>query len=388
MVATTSATIAVLPGHLVEPAFYSRSGARFFADYIARLRRRSDSAPAFSTVEDLIATVPVVVGPDTPVVDIARRLADRDVHCAVADSGDGTYGIVTDAALGRRVVGDGVSPDAPTRAVTNPVVPVQLSDSSVEALIAMLDTRAEYLSVVDRSGTLRGALGARDFAKAPTTAGVGILEQLHRARDRAQLVELAKRAPAVLADIFERRLAAERVIRVYSSIVDAIIRQSLRLVFADHPDLPMNAFTWLCLGSHGSAKRHPCPGQLAERRPATQTATLTRASVTSTSCCPRRRSAGTTRRRPPMRDAAVRCVWPSGSPSRRRPLPGNYGKERACAVVVPTMSCGVSTETSGSARRASSRSITADTARSACSSGAWLTVVRSTWLSRANWLLS
>ena len=59
VVATTSASIAVLPGNLVEPAFYSRSGARFLADYISRTRRRSTSAPMFSTVEDLIASTAV-----------------------------------------------------------------------------------------------------------------------------------------------------------------------------------------------------------------------------------------------------------------------------------------------------------------------------------------
>jgi CBS domain-containing protein len=107
VVATTSARIAVLPGNLVEPAFYSRSGARFLADYISRTRRRFTSAPMFSTVEDLIASTPLVVGPDTPVAVIARQLADRDLHCAVIDPGDGTYGIVTESVLSRRVVGRG-----------------------------------------------------------------------------------------------------------------------------------------------------------------------------------------------------------------------------------------------------------------------------------------
>lgn len=259
VVATTSASVAVLPGNLVEPAFYSRSGARFLADYISRIRRLSTSTPAFSTVEDLLATTPVVVEPDTPVAVVARQLADRDVHCAVVDASDGTYGIVTDAMLGRRVVGDGVSADAPVHVVmAHPATTVELSGSSVEALITLLDTRAEYLPVVDRSGKLRGVVGARDFALAPTTAGVGMLERIHRARSRSELVERARLAPAVLGDILDRGLAADRVIRVYSAIVDAIVRQSIRLVFADHPDLGLDQFTWLTLGSHGRREAVPC----------------------------------------------------------------------------------------------------------------------------------
>ena len=259
VVATTSASIAVLPGNLVEPAFYSRSGARFLADYISRTRRRSTSAPMFSTVEDLIANTPLVVGPETPVAVIARQLADRDVHCAVVDSNDGTYGIVTDSVLGRRVVGDGVSADTPARVVmVHPATTVELSGSSVEALITLLDTRAEYLPVVDRSGNLRGVVGARDFVLAPTTAGVGMLEQIHRARNRDELIERARRAPSVLGDILDRGLAVDRVIRVYSAIVDAIVRRSIQLVFADHPDLALDKFTWLFLGSHG--RREAVPG--------------------------------------------------------------------------------------------------------------------------------
>jgi CBS domain-containing protein len=258
VVATASASIAVLPGSLVEPAFYTRSGARFLADYISRTRRAT-SIPLFSSVEDLIASTPVVVDPDTPVAVIARQLADRDVHCAVVDSTDGTYGIVTDSVLGRQVVGDGVSADTPAREVmVHPATTVELTDSSVEALITLLDTRAEYLPVVDRAGHLRGVVGARDFVLAPTTAGVGMLEQIHRARNRGELIERARRVPAVLADILDRGLAVDRVVRVYSAIVDAIIRRAISMVFADHPELDPDQFTWLLLGSHG--RREAVPG--------------------------------------------------------------------------------------------------------------------------------
>ena len=201
----------------------------------------------------------MVIGPDTPVAVVAQQLTDRDMHCAVVESGDGTYGTVTDAVLGRRVVGDGISGDTPAREVmVHPATTVELAGSSVEALITLLDSRAEYLPVVDRAGNLRGVLGARDFVLAPTTAGFGMLEQIHRARNRAELIERARRAPGVLNDILDRGLAVDRVIRVYSAIVDAIVRRSIQLVFADHPELALDQFTWLFLGSHG--RREAVPG--------------------------------------------------------------------------------------------------------------------------------
>ena len=85
-----------------------------------------------------------------------------------------------------------------------------------------------------------------------------MLEQIHRARNRAELIERARRAPAVLDDILDRGLAIDRVIRVFSAIVDAIVRRSIQLVFAGHPDLALDQFTWLFLGSHG--RREAVPG--------------------------------------------------------------------------------------------------------------------------------
>lgn len=258
VVATTSASIAVLPGHLVEPAFYSRSGARFLADYISRTRRRATATPMFGTVDELIANSPLIIGPDTPAATIARLLEERDVHCAVVDSGDGRYGIVTDSALGRRIVGDSLPTDTPARELmVHPATTVELAGSSVEALITLLDSRADYLPVIDGSGALRGVVGARDFVLAPTTAGVGTLEQLHRARTRTELVARARRAPSVIGDILDRGLAVDRVIRVYSALVDAIVRRAIQLVFAHHPDLDPRQFTWLFLGSHGRREAVP-----------------------------------------------------------------------------------------------------------------------------------
>ena len=62
----------------------------------------------------------------------------------------------------------------------------------------------------------------------------------------------------MLNDILDRGLAVDRVIRVYSAIVDAIVRRSIQLVFADHPELALDQFTWLFLGSHG--RREAVPG--------------------------------------------------------------------------------------------------------------------------------
>lgn len=126
-----------------------------------------------------------------------------------------------------------------------------LGDSAAEALLLLLDRSAEFLLVTDRSGGLRGIVAPRDFAVSPTTAGVSLHEQLRRAGSVEDLACHAAGIPAMLGDLLSRGLASGRVITVYSAVVDTLVRRAIGLVFARHPELSVDAFTWLSLGSNG-----------------------------------------------------------------------------------------------------------------------------------------
>jgi CBS domain-containing protein len=124
---------------------------------------------------------------------------------------------------------------------------VVLGDSAAEALMLMLD----------REGELRGVVGPRDFAISPSTAGVSLHEQLRRARTADELVAGAVRVPGMLGDLLSWGLASGKVIAVYSAFLDTITRRAIGLVFADHPELSIDAFTWLSLGSNGRREAVP-----------------------------------------------------------------------------------------------------------------------------------
>jgi CBS domain-containing protein len=132
VVASTPARVARIPATLVEPAFYTRSGARFLAEHISHTRGLVARTPSYSTVEDLV-----------------------------------------------------------------------------------------------------------------------VREQIRRAQSVDELVERARAVPEMLRDSLSRGLSSDRVITVYSATVDALVRQSIHLVFESYPDLSVDAFTWLSLGSNG-----------------------------------------------------------------------------------------------------------------------------------------
>lgn len=251
VVAVHSSTVAVLPAAVVEPAFATRQGARFLASQGTHARPRV-GPPSYSLVDELIVSEPVVVHPDDQIADVARLMTERGAFCAVVLLGPGSYGLVTDALLRQRVLVDGLPGTAPAREAMDPSVPTALlGDSAAEALILMLDREADFLLVTDRGGGLRGVIAPRDFTISPTTAGVSVHEQVRRASTVDELRRRTRRVPPMLSDLLTRGLASGRVIAVYSAILDTIVRRTLVLTFEHYPELSLDAFTWLSLGSNG-----------------------------------------------------------------------------------------------------------------------------------------
>jgi CBS domain-containing protein len=250
-VAAVQTEVARIPASLAAPAFASRTGARFLAE-TATTARRAPDLPTYSLVDELIVRKPLLVDPTTPVGDVARRMTEEGVPTAVVPVGPGEFGLVTDRLLRTCVLVDGRPADTPAGLVMDTAVPaVALGDSAAEALMLMLDRDAEFLLVTDRAGQLRGVVGPRDFAISPSTAGVSLHEQLRRATTTEELAASAGRVPSVLGELLARGLTSNKVIAVYSTFLDTIIRRAIALVFARHEELSADAFTWLSLGSNG-----------------------------------------------------------------------------------------------------------------------------------------
>ncbi|WP_298444239.1 putative nucleotidyltransferase substrate binding domain-containing protein [Gordonia sp. (in: high G+C Gram-positive bacteria)] len=258
IVANTPTTLARIPAPLVEPAFASPAGARFLALDGTRAYRITASTPMYLRVDDLIESPPLLVDAATPAHEVARAMTGRSLSCAVISADDGTYGLLTDTLLRARLLAEGRSPDTPAHLLmVHPAPAVRPDESAAEALLAMLDGGHDHLIVTDPGGILRGVVGTSDFVVSPTTAGVSLHEQIRRAPTAEQLVDRARQAPEMLADLADRGMDAERVIAVYSTVVDAVVRRAIALVFAGRPDLDTDAFTWLSLGSNGRREAVP-----------------------------------------------------------------------------------------------------------------------------------
>ena len=251
-VAAVPSTVARIPETAALPVFTSRQGARYLAERLAAIPVRAEIGPTYSTVDELVRSAPLVVGPDASVAEVARSMTTEGVPYAVVDLGGHTYGLVTDSGLRQRVLVEGVPGSAPIREVmTSSPPPRGCGAWAAEGHNPLLDPEGELHLVTEPGGALRGVVAPRDFAVSPTTAGVSLHEQLRRAATTDELVDRAHRTPGVLEDLLARGLGTSRVIAVYSSILDTLVRRAIGLIFAEHAELDVDAFTWLSLGSNG-----------------------------------------------------------------------------------------------------------------------------------------
>ncbi|CCH79597.1 putative signal transduction protein with CBS domains [Nostocoides japonicum T1-X7] len=245
------AVVVRLDADLVARAFSTRRGAEFLTRRVSASTRQRAGIPLYTVVADLIVNPPTILEATDSLRAAAQRMSEMGLgYCAVRLS-PASYGLVTDATM-RDAVAAGVAIDRPLADVADrhPST-VRPDTSAAEALIRLLESDADLVLVTDAAGTLRGALGPRDFVVSSTTAGASLHEQIRRADSVADLQSRYRRVPAMLSDLLSRGLEPSRVITVHSAIVDTVIRRALDLVQRRFDDLDPDVFTWLSLGSNG-----------------------------------------------------------------------------------------------------------------------------------------
>ena len=90
-----------------------------------------------------------------------------------------------------------------------------------------------------------------------TPVEVPLHERLQQAESVEELRTLSAQTSLLLSELLHDGLASSRVIAEYSGIIDTIVRRAIVLVLTGHPDLSVDEFTWLSLGSNGRREAVP-----------------------------------------------------------------------------------------------------------------------------------
>jgi CBS domain-containing protein len=121
------------------------------------------------------------IGPDAPVIDAIRLMAEKRIGAVLVMDGAQLAGILSERDYARKIVLQGrSSADTPVRAImTAEVVVVGLGDSADHCMQLVTDRRIRHLPVVD-AGRVIGVVSIGDLVKAVIEDQQVELDQLQR----------------------------------------------------------------------------------------------------------------------------------------------------------------------------------------------------------------
>jgi CBS domain-containing protein len=121
------------------------------------------------------------IGPDSPVIDAIRLMAEKHIGALLVVEGRSLAGIVSERDYARKVVLQGrSSSNTPVRDImTAQVTTVRSSDTTDHCMQIMTQHRIRHLPVVDEGG-IRGVISIGDLVKAVIEDQQLELDQLQR----------------------------------------------------------------------------------------------------------------------------------------------------------------------------------------------------------------
>jgi CBS domain-containing protein len=229
-------------------------GLRFVA---ASLRERLlDAARTMRSLPDvvtrpvtsLVRSAPLFTDATTSVRDAARLMAAEKRSALLVRTPAG-LGIVTDLDLRDKVVGEGLSREAPVSAVmTTPVKTVGANVLAPEAAIEMMAAGVNHLPVVDADGAVVGILSASSLMTLDARSPFALRRTIHDARTLDDLVKAAADVPQLFVDLMASHLDGPSVTRILTLLHDAMTQRCLELAIERRGEPPV-PYAWLAFGS-------------------------------------------------------------------------------------------------------------------------------------------
>ena len=227
-----------------------------------RVRQRSvevgGGAPNHRPVVRMLRSPTVRCEPMESIREVARRMTEAGASSAIVDLRGGGFGIVTDRDIRTKIVGAGLPLNAPVATVmTTPVFTVTPDRMGGDVLFELLELGIRHAPIVSEGGELIGVIEDADLFPAQSRSWFGARRSISRASSPDDLAAVAKRLPAVVADLHAARLRAPEVVRVVSALVDALTTRALELVVP----APGEGVVWVAVGAQ--ARRELTPASIA-----------------------------------------------------------------------------------------------------------------------------
>ena len=247
-----------IPADVIRPLLARPDVLRFVTRSIVASAVPAEpvSDPVQSPVATLIRTPPLLCQGTEPIREAARRMTDQGASAALVPL-PGSFGIVTDRDLRRRVIAAGLSPDEPVSAImTAPAYTVTADRLGGDVLLDMLERNVHHIPVLSPAGQVLGVVDDGDLVAAEGRKPLLLRRAIALADSPDELATaVAGLNPAIIA-LYDARVTAEQLTAVRSVVLDALTRRLVELAVRDAGPPPV-PFTWFALGS--LARREAVP---------------------------------------------------------------------------------------------------------------------------------
>jgi CBS domain-containing protein len=247
-----------IPADVIRPLLARPDVLRFVTRSIVASAVPAEpvSDPVQSPVATLIRTPPLLCQGTEPIREAARRMTDQGASAALVPL-SGSFGIVTDRDLRRRVIAAGLSPDEPVSAImTAPAYTVTADRLGGDVLLDMLERNVHHIPVLSPAGQVLGVVDDGDLVAAEGRKPLLLRRAIALADSPDELAAaVAGLNPAIIA-LHDARVTAEQLTAVRSVVLDALTRRLVELAVRDAGPPPV-PFTWFALGS--LARREAVP---------------------------------------------------------------------------------------------------------------------------------
>jgi CBS domain-containing protein len=246
-----------IPADIIRPLLARPDVLQFVARSIV-----NRAVPAAALPEDqvqvatLIRTPPLLCQGTEPIREAARRMTEESASAVLVPL-PGSFGIVTDRDLRRRVIVPGLSPDAPVSSImTAPAFTVTANRLGGDVLLDMLERNVHHIPVLSAAGQVLGVVDDGDLVAAEGRKPLLLRRAIALAESPAELATAATGLNPVIIALHDARVTAEQVTAVRSVVLDALTRRLVELAVRDAGPPPV-PFTWFALGS--LARREAAP---------------------------------------------------------------------------------------------------------------------------------
>jgi CBS domain-containing protein len=201
-----------------------------------------------TTPVSAIMRPPVYCEADEPVRSAAVRLNQNGVSALLVTLTEGQLGIVTDAEVRAGVASDGISSDAPARAIARTPVPtVPVTQLAIEAIVDMLAAGTEHVAVLDGE-QVRGVLSAADLLGLDARSPIALRHMILGAADEEELLRAVAQLPKLFLLLERAGVPSRDIGRVLSLQHDAVGARLVDFSIWANGPAPL-AWAWLDLGS-------------------------------------------------------------------------------------------------------------------------------------------